>query len=266
MIGKQIRIERIKNRETGRTVIVPMDHGTTVGPIRGLENMRETVTRVVNGGANAILMHKGMVQAGHRGAGRDVGLIVHLSAGTSLSPDPIAKVLVCTVEEAIKLGADAVSIHVNLGAPTDSDMLRDLGAVSEQCMLWGMPLVAMMYTRGPKIESEFDVKHVKHAARVGAELGADIVKVNYTGSPQSFQEVVEGCPVPVVIAGGEKVETDEQLLEMVAGALEAGAAGASIGRNAFQHVDPEGMVKAISMMIHEGASVKDSNRFLESRQ
>ncbi len=266
MIGKQIRMERIKNRDTGRTVIVPMDHGTTVGPIPGLENMRETVTKIVNGGANAILMHKGMVRAGHRGGGPDVGLIVHLSAGTSLSPQPNAKVLVCSVEEAIKLGADAVSIHVNLGAPTDCDMLRDLGAVAETCMQWQMPLIAMMYTRGPKIESEFDVKCVKHAARVGAELGADIVKVNYTGSPETFREVVEGCPVPVVIAGGEKVETDEQLLNMVEGALEAGAAGASIGRNAFQHADPEGMVRAISMMVHEGASVQECQKFLESRR
>ena len=87
MIGKQIRLERIMNRDTGRTIIVPMDHGVTAGPIRGLEDMRETVTKVVNGGANAILMHKGMVQAGHRRGGRDIGLIVHLSAGTTLSPE-----------------------------------------------------------------------------------------------------------------------------------------------------------------------------------
>ncbi len=266
MIGKQIRIERIVNRETKRTVVVPMDHGTTIGPIRGLEDMRDTVGKVVAGGANAILMHKGMVTAGHRGGGRDIGLIVHLSAGTTLSPNSNAKVPVCTVEEAIKLGADAVSIHVNVGAETDTDMLRDFGEVSNACMTWGMPLLAMVYTRGPKIDSEYDVKYVKHAARLGAELGADIVKVNYTGSPDSFGEVIAGCPVPVVIAGGEKVETDEELLQMVAGSLEAGGAGASIGRNAFQHADPEGMVRAISMVVHEGASVAESKRFLESRR
>jgi len=266
MIGKQIRMERILNRNTGRMVVVPMDHGTTVGPIPGLEDMRETVSKVVNGGANAILMHKGMVEAGHRGGGRDVGLVVHLSAGTTLSPDPNAKVLVCTVEEAIKLGADAVSIHVNVGAETDSDMLRNFGEVSASCRTWGMPLLAMVYTRGPKIKSEYEVTYVKHAARLGAELGADIVKVNYTGSPESFREVIAGCPVPVVIAGGEKVETDEELLRMVASSLEAGGAGASIGRNAFQHADPEGMVRAITMMVHEGASVADSKQFLESRR
>ena len=263
MIGKQIRIERIMNRETGRTVIVPMDHGVTAGPIRGLEDMRETVTKVVNGGANAILMHKGMVQAGHRRGGRDIGLIVHLSAGTTLSPEPNTKVPVCTVEEAIKLGADAVSIHVNLGASTDADMVRDFGDTSRSCMTWGMPLLAMIYTRGPKIENEFDVKYVKHAARLGAELGADIVKVNYTGSPDSFREVVAGCPVPVVIAGGEKADTDQAILRMVEGSLAAGGAGVSIGRNAFQHRNPERMVGAIARMVHGGASPKEALAYLK---
>jgi len=177
MMGKAIRLERIIDRNSGRTVIVPMDHGVTVGPIEGLADMRTAISKVVSGGANAILMHKGVVRAGHRGSGRDVGLIIHLSAGTSLSPDPNAKELVCTVEEALKLGADAVSIHINLGAETDKEMLRQFGLVSERCMEWQMPLVAMVYTRGPKIRNEYDVKNVKHAARVGAALGADIVKV-----------------------------------------------------------------------------------------
>lgn len=152
MIGKKIRLERIINRDSHRTVIVPMDHGVTVGPIEGLADMRTAVGNVVNGGANAILMHKGIVRAGHRGSGKDVGLIIHLSGGTSLSPDPNAKELVCTVEEAVKLGADAVSIHINLGAETDSVMLQQLGYISERCLEWQMPLVAMMYTRGQKIE------------------------------------------------------------------------------------------------------------------
>ncbi len=264
MIGKKIRLERIIDRNSGKTVIVPMDHGVTVGPIRGLEDMRTTVSRIVAGGANAILMHKGIVRAGHRGAGKDIGLIIHLSGGTSMSPDPNAKELVCTVEEAIKLGADAVSVHINLGAETDKEMLGQLGFVSERCLQWQMPLVAMMYTRGPKIKSEFDVNNVKHAARVGAELGADIVKVPYTGSVKSFTEVVRGCPVPVVIAGGPKMESDKDIFEMVDGALKAGAMGLSIGRNAFQHKNPEKIVGALCKMVHKGASVKDAIKMLRS--
>jgi predicted phospho-2-dehydro-3-deoxyheptonate aldolase len=265
MIGKKIRLERIIDRNSGKTVIIPMDHGVTVGPIAGLEDMRETISRVVAGGANAILMHKGIVRAGHRGTGRDVGLIIHLSGGTSISPDPNAKELVCTVEEAMKLGADAVSVHINLGAETDKEMLGQLGFVSERCMAWQMPLVAMMYTRGAKIKNEFDVTYVKHAARVGAELGADIVKVPYTGSVASFKEVVRGCPVPVVIAGGPKMGSDEEIFNMVEGALEAGSAGVSIGRNAFQHKSPEKMVAALCKMVHEGASVKDAMQMLKAK-
>ncbi len=258
MIGKKIRLERIIDRNSGRTVIIPMDHGVTVGPIAGLEDMRTTVSKIVAGGANAILMHKGIVQAGHRGAGKDIGLIIHLSGGTSMSPDPNAKELICTVEEAIKLGADAVSVHINLGAETDREMLAQLGFVAERCLQWQMPLIAMMYTRGPKIKNEFDVNNVKHAARVGAELGADIVKCVYTGSVDSFREVVEGCPVPVVIAGGEKMDSDEDIFKMVQGALKAGATGLSIGRNAFQHKDPEKIVEALSKIVHNGASLEEA--------
>ena len=263
MIGKKIRLERIIDRNSHRTVIIPMDHGVTVGPIEGLADMRTAISNVVAGGANAILMHKGVVRAGHRGTGRDVGLIIHLSGGTSLSPDPNAKELVCTVEEAIKLGADAVSVHINLGAETDKEMLHQLGQISERCLEWQMPLIAMMYTRGAKIKDEYDVNNVKHAARVGAELGADIVKVVYTGSVESFTEVVQGCPVPVVIAGCAKMDSDEDIFKMVSGALEAGAAGVSIGRNAFQHKDPAKMVQALSRVVHNNADVKEAVKTLQ---
>jgi len=264
MVGKKIRLERIIDRNSRKTVIIPMDHGVTVGPVEGLADMRTTVSKVVAGGANAILMHKGMVQAGHRGTGRDVGLIIHLSGGTSMSPDPNAKELVCTVEEAIRLGADAVSVHINLGAETDREMLGQLGYVSSQCQEWQIPLIAMMYTRGPKIKNEYDVNNIKHAARVGAELGADIVKVVYTGSIDSFRKVVEGCPVPVVIAGGAKMDSDEDIFKMVEDALKAGAMGVSIGRNAFQHKKPEKMVAAMCEMVHNGASVKKALTILKS--
>ncbi|MHC4397033.1 MAG: 2-amino-3,7-dideoxy-D-threo-hept-6-ulosonate synthase [Planctomycetota bacterium] len=264
MVGKNVRLERLMNRNTGKTVIIPMDHGVTVGPIAGLTDMRTAVSKVVAGGANAVLMHKGVPRFCHRGEGKDIGLIIHLSGGTSMSPDPNAKELVCTVEEAIKTGADGVSVHINLGADTDKEMLRQLGFIGERCSDWQMPLFAMMYSRGPKIKNEYEVGNVKHAARVAAELGADIVKVVYTGSTESFAEVVEGCPLPIVIAGGEKMESDEDIFNMVEGALKAGAAGVSVGRNAFQHANPTKMVKALSKMVHKKASVEEAIAILQS--
>ncbi|MBC7110025.1 MAG: class I fructose-bisphosphate aldolase family protein [Archaeoglobi archaeon] len=262
-IGKRIRIERIINRITGNTVIVPMDHGISIGPVRGLVNLPETIDKVANGGANAVVQQKGMVKAGHRGYGRDIGLIIHLSASTSLAPDPNEKVLVTEVVEAIKLGADAVSVHINIGSNTEAEQLRVLGKVSAECEEWGMPLLAMMYPRGPSITNPYDPKIVAHVARAGAELGADIVKTNYTGDPRSFKEVVEGCPVPVVIAGGPKMSSDEDVLKMVRGAMDAGARGVAIGRNIFQHDDPEKMTRAIAMIVHENVDVKTAMEVLK---
>lgn len=262
MIGKEIRLERIFNRNTGRAVIVPMDHGVSMGPISGITDMRSAMTQVADGGANAVVVHKGAVARGHRKSGPDMGLIVHLSGSTSLSPAPHAKTLVCSVEEAIKMGADAVSVHVNIGNGNEKEMLTDLGNVAHTASEWGMPLLAMIYPRGGKIKDEYDVGAVKLAARLGAELGADVVKVSYTGRPDSFREVVEGCHVPVLIAGGPRMDSDRAVLEMVKGAVEAGAAGTSIGRNVFQHLNPSKMVAALSMIVHENASVDEALGFL----
>ena len=263
ILGKKIRMERIINRNTGKCVIVPMDHGISVGPIPGLKDMKKAIGQVAEGGANAIVEHKGLVEEGHRGQGRDIGLIIHLSASTSLSVYPNAKTLVCSVEEAIKLGADAISIHVNLGNGQEKEMLYDFGRVSYEARTWGMPLLAMIYPRGEKITDEYDVDLVKHAARVGDEMGADIVKVSYTGSMESFQEVVEGCSIPVVIAGGPKMNSDREILEMVKGAVDAGGAGVSIGRNVFQHQNPKVMIQAICAIVHEGARVEDALAILQ---
>lgn len=261
MSGKAIRLERIMNRNTRKTIIVPMDHGVTNGPIEGLIDLSQAVDLVAEGGANAVIGHIGLALHGHRQSGRDVGLILHLSASTSIGPDPNEKVIVNTVTRALKMGADAVSIHVNIGADSEAGMLRDLGRIAVECMDWGMPLLAMMYPRGRNIRDEHDVGHVSLAARVAAELGADIVKTVYTGDPDSFREVTRGCPVPVVVAGGSKTD-DRATLERIEGAMEGGAKGISIGRNAFQHANPAMFIRAAGIIIHEGRSVDEALEIL----
>jgi class I fructose-bisphosphate aldolase len=263
MIGKRIRLERIFNRNTARTIIVPMDHGVTVGPIAGLEDIRDTVTKMAEGGANAGLVHKGCVTCGHRASGRDFGCIVHLSAGTCLSPFPNVKRLVSSVEEAIRIGADGVSVHVNLGDETEGQMLADLGRTAESAAYWGMPLLAMVYARGPKVQDEYDPDIVAHCARVGMELGADVVKVNYPGDPEAFARVVRGACIPVVIAGGPKLDSTRDLLQMVHDSLAAGGSGLSVGRNVFQHEDPVSLVRALNAIVHENAGVDDALKLVE---
>ncbi|HNR58103.1 MAG TPA: 2-amino-3,7-dideoxy-D-threo-hept-6-ulosonate synthase [Methanothrix sp.] len=258
LIGKSVRMERIFNRETDRTVIIPMDHGVTVGPVQGIKNVREAADLVAAGGADAAVVHKGAATFGHRGYGRDLGLILHLSASTNLGPDPNNKVLVATVEEALQIGADGVSIQVNVGAEDEARMLATLGETSRRCQEWGMPLLAMMYPRGKKIEDEHRAEYIAHAARVGAELGADVVKTSYSGDPDSFREVVEGCPVPVVVAGGPRTETEVKFLEMVAEAIGAGARGVAIGRNVFQHRDPTLITRQICSIVHGGMTAEEA--------
>ena len=259
-IGKSIRMERILDRKTHRTVIVPMDHGISVGPIAGLIDMPSTVDKVAEGGANAVLGHMGLPLHGHRGYGRDVGLIIHLSASSSLGPDPNHKIIVTRVEDAIRVGADAVSIHVNVGADDEAEMLHDLGRTARTCDMWGMPLIAMMYPRGPKVKSEHNVEYVKLAARIGSELGADIVKTNYTGTPETFKEVVQGCNVPVVIAGGPKMDTEKELLQMVYDAIQVGGAGVAFGRNVFQAKNPTLLVKRLCTVVHKEYTPEEAEK------
>jgi fructose-bisphosphate aldolase/2-amino-3,7-dideoxy-D-threo-hept-6-ulosonate synthase len=251
-------MERIKDRKSGNSLIIPIDHGVSEGPIRGLIDFSKTVECVSEGGANAVLMQKGMVPHGHRGYGKDIGLVVHMSASTKLGPDPNNKVQVCTVEEALKMGADAVSVHINIGSETESDQLEKLSGVAKSCAEWGMPLLAMMYPRGKAIKNPHDAEVVALAARAGAELGADIIKTNYTGDPDSFKAVVRGCPVPVIIAGGPKMKSDAEVLETVEGAIGAGAKGVAIGRNVFQHESPTKMTRAIARIVHEGWTSADA--------
>jgi fructose-bisphosphate aldolase/2-amino-3,7-dideoxy-D-threo-hept-6-ulosonate synthase len=257
--GKKRRLSRIF-RKDGRTVIVPMDHGVTLGPVPGLENMQEIVDKLVLGGVDTIVVHKGIVQNIQL---HDVGLITHLSASTSLSPTPNWKVQVTSVLQAIRLGVDGVSIHVNVGAEKENVMLADMGVIADECDEYGIPLFAMMYPRGLNIKNSHDSAVVKHVARLGAELGADIIKTNYTGSVDTFKEVVEGCPVPVVIAGGPRVNNEEDVFRMVYDSLQAGGVGVSIGRNVFQHKNPLVMVKAVSSIVHEDATVKEALTILE---
>jgi fructose-bisphosphate aldolase/2-amino-3,7-dideoxy-D-threo-hept-6-ulosonate synthase len=242
-----------------RTVVVPMDHGVSIGPVKGITNMQEIIDQLLRGGVDAIVVHKGIAKRVDAG---NAGLIVHLSAISNLTPNSGNKIQVCTVEEAIRMGADAVSVHVNVGAQEEDKMLVTLGRVADECDAYGMPLLAMMYPRGPKIQNEHAAEVVAHAARLGAELGADIVKTNYTGDMESFKTVVESCPAPVIIAGGPKCKTPQEILQTAHESIKAGSAGLSIGRNVFQHENPTLMTKALAAIVHSGASVEQALKIL----
>jgi len=257
-VGKSIRMEKIFDRRTKKTVMVPMDHGITLGPVKGLVNVKDVIRCAAEGGANALIMHKGIVKDCYVNCPKTAGLIIHLSASTSLSVDPDNKVLLTTPDEALRLGADAVSVHVNIGSEREDLMLKDSGMVARECEALGLPMLAMMYPRGKNIHNQYDPELIAHVCRVGAEMGADVVKTNYTGDPDSFKLVVKGCPVPVIVAGGLKTSTDLELLEHIGGAMEAGSAGVAVGRNVFMHETPTLMVRRICAVVHDSLSPEEA--------
>ena len=254
--GKARRLSRIL--KDGRILCVPMDHGVSDGPIKGLEDISLIVKKVDEGGATSVILHKGSIKALNYQP--NLGIIMHASASTSYGPTPYHKVLVSSVEEAIALGADAISLHINVGASMENDMLTKLGKVADEADKWGLPLIAMMYVRGENIKNQYDPELIKKAVRLGGELGADIVKAPFTGSVETFKEVVRGSLVPVAIAGGPKLESVKDVLQMAKSALESGAIGVTFGRNVFQDRNPKAVVKALKEIIFKNANVDDAVR------
>ncbi len=257
--GKDVRLARIM--ENGRMLCVPMDHGVSSGPIKGVDRIYETIERLEAGGVTAILVHKGVLKNLPKPI--KAGIIMHASASTSLSMSPNWKVQAASVEEALRLGADAVSVHVNIGNRDEQAMLMKLGAVADKCDEWGVPLIAMMYPRGENIKDPKDPMVIAHVARVGAELGADIVKVPMPSfNPEDIKVITESCPVPIVAAGGPRMDDDRKVLELAKAVIEAGGIGVTFGRNVFQHERPDLMARALRAVIIEGRSVEEALEIL----
>lgn len=230
--GKRIRLNRLKDRTSEAYILVALDHGFTLGPINGLRDINKTINSVTSEGATGVIVHKGMIRHIDNSLNQS-SLLVHLSGSVQFSKKPDQKILMASVEEAFTMGADAISIHTNLGNEFEDLMLNDLSKISTQCQKYGIPLLSMMYIRGDNLNST-DPAMVAHAARVADEIGADIVKVDYTGSISSFEDVIQGCRIPVLIAGGNKRSNFSDFLFDARNAILAGAEGVSVGRNVFQ--------------------------------
>ncbi|MEJ2260927.1 MAG: 2-amino-3,7-dideoxy-D-threo-hept-6-ulosonate synthase [Nitrosopumilaceae archaeon] len=257
--GHQIRLNRIMRK--GMMLCIPMDHGISNGPIEGLEDPVSTIYNCEGHGLTSIIINKGIIKALPRPT--KVGVLVHFSSSTSLSMSPNRKMLTGTVKEAVRLGADGVSLHINIGGKEEPEMLEQLGMTAEQCHKWDMPLLAMMYPRGENVKNPHDPEIVGHVARIGAECGADIVKTVYTGDVDSFSKIVKSTPVPIVIAGGPKAKTDLDILQMTEDAITAGAKGVTYGRNIFAHKTPEKMVEALASIIFKKESAKEAMKKIE---
>ncbi|MET1124634.1 MAG: 2-amino-3,7-dideoxy-D-threo-hept-6-ulosonate synthase [Archaeoglobaceae archaeon] len=239
MVGKRRRLKRLLR--DGRCLIVALDHGLTA-PQPGIEDI-DRLLLMIDGYADAVVLHKGIVKRSEVIEEFEGALIIHLSGSTCLSPDPNDKRVVTSLESALRLGADAVSVHVNLSSESEARQIEELGRISDECDAYGLPLLAMVYPRG---SASVSVETVKHAARVAYELGADIAKVPYV---EDFGEVVRYCRIPVVIAGGSK-EREEEFYAKVRKAIASGASGVAVGRNVFASENPRRVVEVLSGIVH----------------
>jgi fructose-bisphosphate aldolase/2-amino-3,7-dideoxy-D-threo-hept-6-ulosonate synthase len=251
--GIQARLDRIST--DGRYVVVPMDHGLTLGAVTGLKQIESTIDAVTRGGADAVLTQRGIAPRVHEHK-NGKGYIVHLNGSTVIGPDSNDKRMTGTVEDAIRAGADAVSLHLNIGSNYEPKQIEDLAQVTAEAERYGVPVLAMSYARGPGVD-EHDAEALGHAVRLAEELGSDVVKTAYSGDAESFRHVVASTRLPVVIAGGSK-GTDRETVAMVRGAMDAGAAGVSMGRSIFQHDSPEAIARAVSAVVHEDADADEA--------
>jgi fructose-bisphosphate aldolase / 2-amino-3,7-dideoxy-D-threo-hept-6-ulosonate synthase len=255
-IGKRMRMKRVIDH-AGVSIICALDHGMTSPTfLEPLADIRTRTAEAVAGGANVIMMSKGMIRQAEPAFDRTTALALLLSASANAGEDDQSVVRVAEVEEACRVGADAVVLFVALAGDTEPGMIRNLAAVGGECERLGMPFIAeaefpTTYAKVEDLSARYGYEYLARNVRLCAELGADIVKTNWPGDGESFGKLVEATSgVPVVLAGGSRVP-DRETLERMESAMNAGAIGCSVGRNIFMHDTPEAMTRALSRVIRE---------------
>ncbi|AKX93225.1 class I fructose-bisphosphate aldolase [Neomoorella thermoacetica] len=254
MLGKEIRLSRLLDSESKRFVGITVDHAMARGVLPGLVNIKETVRKIILGKPNALTMHKGIAEKVFPPYAGKVPLILK---STTFSPyHPKYDTPVADVEEALRLGADAISVGVIVGGPEQAEQITHLAQISKEASAMGLPLIAHIYPRGSEVKDPKNADAVSYAVRVGAELGVDIVKTNWTGSAESFAKVVAACPSRVVIAGGSSGNDLSSYLQMIWEGIQVGMAGVTCGRFVWEDSNPAAVIEAIKAIVHSGASVE----------
>lgn len=252
LLGIEARRRRLEG-PSGRYFLLALDHGLPAGPLSGIENPARLLRSLRGSSVSGVIANSGLV----RFLAPEIhgGLVVHLSAGTVLGLRPTSKVLASSVERAVRAGADAVSVQVHFGDPTEDRMLSDAGGVVEQAHGLGVPVLIMAYPPSEAGHGSEDLEAARHAARAAVELGADLVQTNFAGPAERVREIVRGCPAPLLLAGGPKAASPEAFLESVRAGIAARAAGVTVGRNLFQHPDHRGFAERIGAAVF-GASTE----------
>ncbi len=256
-IGKEVRLSRLFNKKSGNSVMVAMDHGAVIGPVKGIIDPAKTVSLLAKEKPETFFMPVGIIKKVYKSyIENDIPFIAAIDSCTFMSPEPDYFMVSDTVEHAMRYGATAVSAHILVGPKRTSDMMKGLASIACECDNLGMPLLAIMYPWG--FDNNFDVKYVKWASRIAAELGADLVKTFYTGSKETYLEVVDSSPLPVLLSGGDKTDNPLDFLSVLKTCIDCGAKGVAVGRNVWQADDPARMLQAIKKVVHEGMTPEEA--------
>jgi fructose-bisphosphate aldolase, class I len=254
--GKAIRMNRLIQAETNTCLICAIDHGMTSPEfLDGLYDTEARVRETIMGGANVLMLGRGVAKASAHLFQRDTSLALMLTASAAGRPSGAVITPTGSVEEALRCGADAVVVYVALAGDNEAEAITYLSRIGETCELLGMPFIAEAeypnaYQSLNTMSHEYGPDYLKRNARLCAEMGADIVKVNWSGDQRSFEEIIRACGRPVVLAGGSLL-SDAELLGRMAAARDVGAIGCSVGRNIFQHKRPEAITRAISRVFRD---------------
>jgi DhnA family fructose-bisphosphate aldolase class Ia len=256
MNTKSLRLHRLFHPISGRSILLPLDHGITIGSSPGLQKIPEIVTLASLYDFQGVVAHKGVIHwAVESGpTARNIDYLLHLSASTILSTDVSFKQTVSTIRHGLQIGVTGISMHINLGVSGESEMLRQLGQVSEEAFLWGLPLLAMFNIYEQPGDQDNSWKRVAHAVRIAGELGVDIVKVPMCEEQGRMAEIIQSFPIPILLAGGEQRDNKLELFTKIHHALLSGCSGICIGRNVFEDKNPAAMCKAMNGIVHEGLS------------
>ncbi len=251
------RLSRIIKPETGRSLILPIDHGYFLGPIRKLEDPWKTVEPLLPY-SDALMLTRGILRSSMKPS-IDTPIVLRVSGGSSiLSEDLSNETITTSIFEAVRLNASALSLSIFVGAPHEHESLANLASLVDNAEDYGIPVLAVTAV-GKELEKR-DARYLALCCRIAAELGARFVKTYYC---EGFEKVVEGCPVPVLIAGGPRMDTELDALQTTYDALQCGAVGVIMGRNIWQNDHAVAMIRAVRSVIHEGATPREAHDLYE---
>lgn len=258
--GLKNRLARIIKPKTGRTVMLAVDHGYFLGPTTGLESPRKTITPLIPH-ADCLMLTRGVLRnCVEPNAAAELPIVLRVSGGTSVLKDDLSDEEITTcIQDALRLNVSGIALSIFVGSLHEKQTLTNLAKLVDDGEKYGMPVLAV--TAVGK-EMNRDARYLGLACRIAAEFGAHFVKTYYC---EGFEKVAEGCPVPLVVAGGKKIP-EKEALQMTYDAVTHGAVGVDMGRNIFQSENPVGMIKAVRAIVHEGVKVKEAMEIFEKEK